>query len=163
MTRKKTENQKLKAQTDFLEALAAGATVVDAAKAARVSKSTLYEWKRGDKDFATDWDLCFECGTDALEAEAQRRAMNGVEKPVFHQGMQCGTVREYSDTLLMFLLKARNPYRFCDRTRSAAVMRAWTAEDAAKDGDGSTNANERAIQALERLAAEKAALARRVN
>jgi len=30
-------------------------------------------------------------------------------KPVYYQGEQCGEVREYSDTLLIFILKARDP------------------------------------------------------
>ena len=42
---------------------------------------------------------------DALEAEARRRAVEGVRKPVFYQGVICGWVGEYSDTLLIFLLK----------------------------------------------------------
>ena len=41
-----------------------------------------------------------------LELEARRRAFEGFDKPVFHAGEQCGLIRQYSDVLLMFLLKA---------------------------------------------------------
>ena len=47
--------------------------------------------------------------TETLEREATRRASKGTLKPVFYQGKVCGEIREYSDTLLIFLLKARRP------------------------------------------------------
>jgi hypothetical protein len=53
-------------------------------------------------------------GTAALEDEAVRRAYHGVEEPVFYKGVQCGSVTSYSDTLLMFLLKARKPAVYRD-------------------------------------------------
>jgi hypothetical protein len=46
---------------------------------------------------------------EALEAEALRRALSGVEVPVFHQGRECGTTVKHSDQLLMFLLKTLKP------------------------------------------------------
>ena len=35
-------------------------------------------------------------------------------RPVFHQGKEIGSIREYSDTLLIFMLKARRPATFRD-------------------------------------------------
>ena len=46
-----------------------------------------------------------------LELEARRRAYEGVEKPVFHAGEECDFIRQYSDVLMMFLLKAHRPDR----------------------------------------------------
>lgn len=48
----------------------------------------------------------------ALEAEALRRALEGVSEPVFHQGRECGSKVKHSDTLLMFLLKTLRPERY---------------------------------------------------
>lgn len=48
----------------------------------------------------------------ALESEAVRRALSGVDVPVFHQGRECGSTVKHSDQLLMFLLKTLNPERF---------------------------------------------------
>jgi len=48
----------------------------------------------------------------ALETEAVRRALSGVEVPVFHQGRECGNTVKHSDTLLMFLLKTLRPERY---------------------------------------------------
>jgi hypothetical protein len=41
-----------------------------------------------------------------------RRGVTGYDKPVYQQGRLVGTVREYSDTLLIFALKARAPDRY---------------------------------------------------
>src|SRR3546814_12055870 len=46
---------------------------------------------------------------DDLEAVLLERAAHGVEKPVFYGGKPCGTVRQYSDTLAMFILRAKRP------------------------------------------------------
>lgn len=44
-----------------------------------------------------------------LEQEAYRRAVEGVEEPVYQGGELVGTVRRYSDKLLEFLLRGRRP------------------------------------------------------
>ena len=53
-------------------------------------------------------------GTAALEDEAIRLAREGVDKPVFYKGEHCGNVRRCSDTLLIFMLKARKPDVYCE-------------------------------------------------
>lgn len=98
----------------FLEALARVGTVTHAAEAAGVSRSQLYRWREQDRAFAEDWEVALERSADVLEDEACRRALLGVETPVFHRGKVAGTVQKYSDNLLMFLLKARRPQRFRD-------------------------------------------------
>src|SRR5574337_1699712 len=66
-------------------------------------------------DFSAAWDAALELGTDSLEDEAVRRAHEGTLKPVYQGGKKVGTIREYSDTLLIFMLKARRPERFKER------------------------------------------------
>lgn len=100
-------------KTAFLKALQEGASVVSAVDKAKVPRRTVYDWRNADPDFAAAWDRAYTDGTDALEAEAQRRAVEGTEKPVTVAGKR-EIVREYSDTLLIFLLKARRPERFRD-------------------------------------------------
>ena len=54
------------------------------------------------------------------EVEARRRAVEGVEEPVgWFQGTPGGTVRKYSDTLLIFLLKGARPHKYRDNIRAA--------------------------------------------
>lgn len=46
-----------------------------------------------------------------------RRAREGVDEPVFYQGDECGSVRKYSDTLAIFLLKGAMPEKYRENTR----------------------------------------------
>lgn len=160
MPRKKTIDA-CKSQTIFLENLAGGMTVADAAIAASVSRSLVYKWRKADKDFAGDWELAYEMGADALAGEAQRRGVKGVEEPIFYQGAICGAVRKYSDTLLMFMLKARDPLRFCDRARTAALMRKWAEDDKNAADDTSGIVSEAVVKMLNDLAALKSSQAKR--
>jgi hypothetical protein len=90
----------------FLRELAAGRTVAAACEAAHVAWSTLYHWRRTDPKFRAAWDEAARHGEDALAArldsELVRRAVDGVEEPVFHAGEEVGTRKRYSDPLLMF-------------------------------------------------------------
>lgn len=82
---------------------------------ARLSRVAVYDWRAADPQFASEWDEAVEFGTEELEEEARRRAYEGVDEPVFYQGTECGTVRKYSDTLLIFLLKGRRPDKYRER------------------------------------------------
>jgi transposase-like protein len=81
----------------ILAALTDGASISRAARAAGVPRSTLYLWRRTDKVFAEAMAEAIETGTDLLEDEALRRGL------------------EYSDALLIFLLKARRPNKYVHR------------------------------------------------
>jgi hypothetical protein len=111
----------------FLDNLKRTGNVTLAASAAGVSRNTPYEYRDANPDhpFVDEWDEAVEQSIDVLEAEARRRAQMGVAKPVFGAlrnadgkviGMgQIGTVQEYSDTLLIFLLKAARPGKYRER------------------------------------------------
>jgi len=103
----------------FLDNLRESGNVTGAARTTGISRQTAYDHKATDPDFSTAWDHAMEEAIDALEAEARRRSMEGVERPVFHRGQQCGVIRQYSDTLLIFLLKAHRPGKFRDNPRGA--------------------------------------------
>lgn len=101
----------------FLQVLADTANVSAAAKKIRIDRSHMYRLRGEDEEFAAAWDEAVKLGTAALEDEAVRRAKDGTLKPVFYQGVKVGTIREYSDTLLIFLLKARDPDKYADRVK----------------------------------------------
>ena len=67
----------------FLAVLSAGGSTYKAARAAGIGRSTAYEWRDADEDFAKRWALALEDGVDAMEDEAHRRAVDGVDKPVY--------------------------------------------------------------------------------
>lgn len=99
----------------FLGALIETANVTTAAERADVGRATVYDHRKRDPDFAKAWDEAKEIGADALEDEAVRRAKEGTLKPVFQGGELVGHVREYSDTLLIFLLKGAKPAKYRER------------------------------------------------
>lgn len=109
----KTAHQKKKR---LLEIYAKTGIVSHSCKLAGVGRKTFYEWVEKDPDFAEQAKDAEKAATELLEKEALRRAVEGVEhkKGVYHAGKKIGTekVREYSDTLLIFLLKARDPKRY---------------------------------------------------
>lgn len=93
----------------FLEDLRIYGNVHHACRAIHVQPSCVYEWRKKDEEFAKEWDDALEEAMDGLEQEAYRRGVEGVDKPIFWQGLQVATVKEYSDTVLLALLAARRP------------------------------------------------------
>lgn len=98
-----------KVRTAFLEALAELGQVRAAARAAGVSPQLVYRERQKNPDFAREWQEAMDRALDALEETLLDRAINGVEKQVYYGGKSCGSVRQYSDALAMFLLRARRP------------------------------------------------------
>ena len=99
----------------MLAALAETGNISRAANAAGIERKTHYRWL-SDSEYAKSAEDSMEQAADKLEEEARRRAHDGVDEPVWFQGMQCGTVRKYSDTLLIFLLKGAKPDKYRERT-----------------------------------------------
>jgi hypothetical protein len=75
----------------FLANLASTGNVQEACRAAGQHPASAYWSRKNDPDFAARWEAAIESAVAVLEAEAFRRAL------------------EYSDQLLMFLLKSRKP------------------------------------------------------
>lgn len=125
----------------FLRAYASCGTITHAAEAAGVHRATHYEWL-DDPGYAVAFDQANAEAVERLEAEARRRAVDGCRRYKFHQGLpvliHCDKSDpeafkvtndagkdawvkhyyelEYSDSLLLALLKARDPERFRERS-----------------------------------------------
>ena len=82
----------------------------------------LYKIKSQDEEFSAAWEEAAEIGAKRLEDEARRRAVEGWQEPVWYQGDQVGTVRKYSDTLLICLLKAHHPEKYADRSKTDTAV-----------------------------------------
>jgi hypothetical protein len=105
-----TQNQRI-----FLRAYEQVGGVQRAAVNCGLSRAIHAKWKRESDEYRAAFnDLKVEV-LEELEAEAHRRALHGVDEPVFHQGRICGHIRKYSDTLLIFLLKGNNPKKYRDQ------------------------------------------------
>lgn len=99
----------------FLAAFAELGTLTHAARAADTDRSSHYYWMEHDPDYPALFVAAGAKANDSLEREAMRRAVDGVDKPVYQGGKQVGTIREYSDTLLIFLMKGAIPGKYRDR------------------------------------------------
>ena len=139
----------------FLDALAETCNVTRACEAAGLSRAVAYVWRDADPEFAARWENARRIGAEALEDECMRRATEGVDEPVFFQGVECGTVRKYSDTLAIFLLKGAMPEKYrekasmeltganggpvqiSDTERAAKIAAILASAKARKESDGS--------------------------
>lgn len=118
----RTERTLLRARETFIIALAGGASITRSCEAASIGRTTAYEWRDADPAFKALWEEALEAGNDLLEDEARRRAVHGVDKPVVAMGKIARNddgsvlmIREYSDTLLALLLKAKKPNEYRER------------------------------------------------
>ncbi|MBL6782976.1 MAG: terminase [Alphaproteobacteria bacterium] len=114
----------------FLTRLAVTGNVSASADYADLSRSQAYEWRKTDANFAASWDEALAIAVDQLALEARRRAVEGIEEVRYYQGEPIGSMRKYSDQLLMFLLRAYDPKTFqalrrehIDQTRSVQDIR----------------------------------------
>lgn len=117
MARKTLTQLTPKKKEIFLEALAECGCVSHAANEAKFSRVRFYQERLIDTEFAERWDDALNIGNGAVDDEIYRRAVEGWDEPVFYKGDVCGTVRKYSDTLLIFLAKARRPNTYRDNIK----------------------------------------------
>ncbi len=127
----------------FIEALRATGNVTRAAQYAGRSRNQAYHVRQHSEHFAAQWRETLEEGSDLLEAEARRRAVTGIDKPVYYKGKVVGSITKYSDSLLMFLLKAHRPQKFRDGGE--------VKQTGATDVDVDRALEERILEKLERL------------
>jgi hypothetical protein len=90
-------------------------TLTAGCRSAKVSPNTVYKWREFDDEFVMLERQAKDAFADALEIEAIRRAWHGTKKPVYQGGALVGYVQEFSDTLLIFALKAVRPDKYRER------------------------------------------------
>jgi hypothetical protein len=106
----------------FLAAYRETGNVRLACTAAQIGRSSHYRWL-DDSDYAEQFEQAKKDAVDVLEAEARRRAVEGWEEPVgWYKGQAGGTVRRYSDTLLIFLLKGAAPRKYREREAVSGAL-----------------------------------------
>jgi hypothetical protein len=121
----------------FLAAFADTGNITASAKLAGIARATHYDWMGSDEKYAKAFAAATEEAADLLELEARRRAVDGVDEPVIHQGQLMGTwvndkgervtettpgakhipltIKKYSDTMLIFLIKGARPQKYRER------------------------------------------------
>lgn len=109
----------------FLAALADTGNISAAATLAGINRTTFYRRRDDDEAFAKAVSDALETACDSLELEARRRALAGVPRKKFDKGLpiidpdtgEQYVEREYSDTLMIFLLKGHRPEKYRENVR----------------------------------------------
>lgn len=116
---------KAQKKTKFLEVYVAnGGNIRAAAQAVRIDRISHYDWLREDAEYAEKFARANTEANDLLDQEIFRRGHDGVLTPVWYQGKECGRIREYSDTLLIFFAKGRMPEKYRDNYKAEIDLKA---------------------------------------
>lgn len=99
-------------QAKFLAAYTHLGMVTRTAETVGINPCTHYEWLKTVPEYKAAWEEAEIIATGLLEDEAYRRAVLGVSKPVYYQGVECGQVQEYSDALMALKLRGHLPKKY---------------------------------------------------
>ena len=100
----------------FIERLKATGNITLAARGAGVTRQNAYQTRNRNKTFRRLWEEALDEAVDLLDGEARRRA-TGIKRDVWYADEVVGTENVYSDTLLMFLLRAHRPRLYRDNVQ----------------------------------------------
>jgi len=143
----------------FLKALAKNGAVGAAAQAAGYADSQMVnKYRKQDPEFAEAWLEAENAAIDIWEAEAAKRAFEGVEKGIYFRGQKVDSEMQFSDGLAQFMLKAKRPEIYGERKRvdvnvggqvGVAVL-PMAGNDTEQWERESTEVNRRNVEALKR-------------
>ena len=104
----------------FITALLKSSNVSAACRKAKISRAVAYAHRETDTEFAAAWDEALEMALDDAESEAWRRGKEGTisNRQYDKDGKLISTTRQYSDTLLIFMLKAHRPAKYRETIRN---------------------------------------------
>lgn len=148
--KKRRGPQRKEWKSTFLEHLRVTGNVSFSAQMAGISRFAVYRNRDKNDKFKAAWDDAVDEAMDVLELEGRRRAFEGCPKPVVTKGgdlvmvlrdrsgnimpppppnveipkgwtLQPLILNEYSDTLLIFLLKGGRPQKFRENIKHQVV------------------------------------------
>jgi hypothetical protein len=106
----------------WLLTFAACGSIKKTARALQTDHKLHYYWLAHDPTYLDAFDAAKHLATQTLADEAVRRGRDGLKRAVYYKGQIVGYEREYSDTLLIFLLKAWQPEIYGDKTKHDHVV-----------------------------------------
>lgn len=108
-----------KVKAKYLEAMCRGEYHSDICEALNVIWRQISLELCHDPEFAKAFKQAeaVKCEVHQMKREeiADQRGMVGWDEPVFYQGVECGSVRRFSDTLLLAQMKKAKPLDYADR------------------------------------------------
>ena len=96
----------------FFATLAKTGCISDAAKAARVSTTTVDRWRRKDERFNRLCETALDKASSKIELLAWERGVTGIEEPVYAYGKFSHMRVKRSDAIFRMLLIASNPEKY---------------------------------------------------
>lgn len=122
----RTVSQRAQLKHAFLESYKLWANISFACETAGVARRDVYNWQETDQDFVLAMRQAGEAATERLEKEAWRRATEGspYTRTSYYRGEPVGTDHkiEYSDQLMMLLLRARRPDLYREKVDLAVTQ-----------------------------------------
>jgi hypothetical protein len=108
----------------FLAAFACCGSVTHAAKRARVSWTSHYNWLRETDNaaYTEAFNRARDIAGDLAEGEIYRRAFLGFDHPVIYEGEITDSYKAYSDNLAMFWLKGLKPERYRENVNLSGAV-----------------------------------------
>lgn len=110
-----------RSQARFIVALGKLGTIVSACERAKIARATVWVWKKHYPDFADRMADALAEFADRIEREAIRRAADGTLKGIWYKGERVGSEREFSDALMIQILRAKKPEQYRDTDTSVTV------------------------------------------
>ena len=104
-----------RAREAFIEKFRECCNVAESCRYIGYDRSTVRVWKEKIPEFAAAWADAEADAIDRLEREAWRRAVDGYDEPVVHQGVVVDSFKKYSDKMLEILLKGHKPEKYVER------------------------------------------------
>lgn len=105
------------AQNKFLRNLRKfSGNVTRAARASSVTRQTVFNLRKASEEFEEKYQEVMSELVDNMEEAAYKRAVDGVQKPVYQGGKRVGTVIEYSDPILKLMLAANLPEKYGNKS-----------------------------------------------
>ena len=101
----------------FFKTLGETGQITHACKVSGNERRHMYHKRDDDPEFAERWEQALETYADAIEAAAYRRAVDGTDKGVYYLGEQIATEKQYSDSLLALMLKAKRRREYGDSSK----------------------------------------------
>ena len=86
-----------------------GGQIIEACNETGIKYDTVKTWRRRDPIFSEAYEEARMDTLAIIENEAVRRAIRGVKQDVYYKGQVVGSFYNYSDNLIMILLKKLDP------------------------------------------------------
>lgn len=129
--------------------LASCGVPAQACRAVGVTRTSVRNLERLDPVFAAEIQDALDDASDELEIAARRRAVMGTLDDVYFMGQVVGQKRQYSDSLLALMLKARKPETYGKAGKLGGALGDQSADPGARA--------DRVLQLIEQAKARKAA------